>query len=210
MEIVLVFLGIVVLLLGVGVLWMGLPKGPSLASVAHLQVPLILEMEPQKVLLVEARGDPNVVGRKAFGLLMKTYFRLKGVPKGGATFQAPRGRWPVGEGAPKEEWIGLYAMPVPESVSEVPKGATDGDLSVELATWEYGEVAQILHVGRYDAEEPTVEKLMGFLRTQGYVVAGPHEEEYLKGPGMLFAGKPDNYLTIVRYPVRRIHPDRTS
>ena len=150
------------------------------------------------------------MGKKAVGLLMKTYCRLKGVPKGGATFQAPRGRWPVGEGTPKEEWRGLYAMPVPENVSEVSEGATDGDLSVELATWEYGEVAQILHVGRYDAEEPTVEKLMGFLRTQGYAVDGPHEEEYLKGPGMLFAGNPDHYLTIIRYPVRRMNPERNS
>jgi hypothetical protein len=75
---------------------------------------------------------------------------------------------------------------------------------VELVTWDYGEVAQILHVGRYDAEIDDTETLLGFIRSQGYEVTGLHEEEYLKGPGFLFAGNPDNYLTVIRYPVRKI------
>jgi hypothetical protein len=102
-----------------------------------------------------------------------------------------------------EEWEGLYAMPVPEAVTDFGGAGTSQGLSVELATWEYGEVAQILHFGRYDAEEPTVETLQGFIRSQGYVIDGLHEEEYLKGPGFLFAGNPDKYLTIIRYPVKK-------
>jgi len=38
---------------------------------------------------------------------------------------------------------------------------------------------------------------------QGYEIAGPHEEEYLRGPGMLFAGDSKGYLTLIRYQVRR-------
>jgi hypothetical protein len=33
------------------------------------------------------------------------------------------------------------------------------------------------------------------------VVAGPHEEEYLKGPGL--AASPADYWTIIRYPVKK-------
>ena len=65
-----------------------------------------------------------------------------------------------------DEWTGLYAMPVPESVTELPEEASAGDLSMELATWEYGEVAQILHVGRWDQEEPTVERLKEFIESK--------------------------------------------
>jgi hypothetical protein len=194
---------VAVLLVGV-FLWMGLPKGPSLDKVAHLRTPQILDMDSQKVLQVRAKGDPNAVGKRAFGLLMKTYFGLKGVPKGGPSFKPPRARWPVESGLPMEEWEGLYAIPVPESVTELSPVASKDGLTVELAEWEYGEVAQILHVGRYDAEIPTVETLNGFIRSQGYEIAGLHEEEYLKGPGFLFMGNPDNYLTIIRYPVRKI------
>jgi hypothetical protein len=210
MKILLIVVVVIVLLLAGVVVWMGMPRGPSLEEVARLQTPQILEMGPQKVLLVRAKGNPNDVGKKAFGLLMKTYFGLKGVPKGGPDFKPPRARWPVRAEIPMEEWDGLYAMPVPESVTYLgDSGAGDG-FSVELATWEYGEVAQILHVGRYDAETSTVETLHGFIRSQGYEISGLHEEEYLKGPGFLFAGNPEEYLTVIRYPVKKIFRETGS
>jgi effector-binding domain-containing protein len=209
MKILLIGIVVVVVLLACLVVWMGMPRGPSLDEVAHLKTPQILEMDPQKVLLVRATGNPNEVGKQAFGLLMKTYFGLKGVPKGGPEFKAPRARWPVQADVPMEEWEGLYAMPVPETVTDLGE-AGGGRLSIGLATWEYGEVAQILHVGRYNAETPTVENLHGFIRSQGYEIAGLHEEEYLKGPGFLFAGNPDKYLTIIRYPVEKIFKEAGS
>jgi hypothetical protein len=184
-------------------LWMGLPKGPSLRQVKHLAEPRVTEMEPQKVLLVEAKGDPNVVGKKAFGLLMKTYFRLKGVPKGGASFKPPRARWHVDPQKPLEEWTGLYAMPVPDAVTEVPAVGGDGDLSLELTTWAYGTVAQVLHVGPWDQEMDTIQSLKEFIQNQRFEISGPHEEEYLRGPGMFFMGNPKRYLTLIRYPVRK-------
>ncbi len=67
-------------------------------------------------------------------------------------------------------------------------------------------MAQILHVGRYDEEIADTEVLKEFIRSQGYEITGLHEEEYLKGPGFLFAGDPDDYLTLIRYPVKKIDP----
>lgn len=203
MKIALVVLGVIGFLVIVGILWIGMPKGPALSKVAHLRTPEILHLGPQKVLLVRARGNPNEVGKTAFGLLMKTYFRLEGVPKVGPSLPAPRARWPVDSDSVMEEWIGFYAMPVPETVMEVPEGATADGLTVELTTWDYGEVAQILHIGRYDQEPSTVEKLEAFVLSQGYEFSGQHEEEYLKGPGLLFAGNREKYLTIIRYPVKK-------
>jgi len=200
---------VAVVLLAV-VVWMGLPKGPSLEQVKHLTEPHLAEMEPQKVLLVKARGDPNVVGKKAFGLLMKTYFRLKGVPRGGPSFKPPRARWHVDPEKPLEEWTGLYAMPVPDSVTEVPGMGGGGGLSLELTTWTYGTVAQILHVGPWDQETDTIRSLEEFIRTRGFHIAGLHEEEYLRGPGMLFMGNPKHYLTLIRYPVRRADIGRST
>ncbi|NUM64306.1 GyrI-like domain-containing protein [candidate division KSB1 bacterium] len=72
-----------------------------------------------------------------------------------------------------------------------------------MTTWEYGEVAEILHMGPYDKEQPTVARLMEFIKTQGYEVAGEHEEEYLKGPTMFSRGDPEKYATIIRYRVRK-------
>ena len=200
---VLLMVGVLILVVVALVLWFGMPKGPSYQEVAHLEDPRIVAIPPQKVLLVRATGDPNEIGGDAFGLLMKTYFKLKGVPKSGPDFKPPRARWPVGEGIPKSEWEGLYAVPVPETVTSIPQVREGDGHTVELVEWDYGEVAEILHVGRYDEEPPTVERLEAFVMEEGYEISGMHEEEYLKGPGLLFGGTPDRYLTVIRYPVRK-------
>jgi hypothetical protein len=64
-------------------------------------------------------------------------------------------------------------------------------------------VAEILHVGSYSTEKPDVARLLQFISANGYRGVGEHEEEYVKGPGMLFAGDPDQYLTIIRLRVEK-------
>jgi len=59
-------------------------------------------------------------------------------------------------------------------------------------------------VGRYSTEEPDINRLREFIDAQGYRVVGEHEEEYVKGPGMVFTGDPDKYLTIIRLRVERV------
>lgn len=200
----LVVLLLVLLAVGAGaaVVWWGMPMGPALAEVEHLRAPRIVTMPAQKVLQVTASGDPNVAGKEAFSLLMGTYYRIPGVSRGGADRAAPRARWPKGEDVPAEQWVGRYAMPVPDAVESVPDVEVPDGLALDLVEWRYGEVAEILHVGSYDSEASTVDALLEFVADSGYVVDGEHEEEYLKGPGMLFAGDPAEYLTVIRYPVR--------
>ena len=77
-------------------------------------------------------------------------------------------------------------------------------MEVELTTWEYSEVAEILHVGPYSEEQPTVERLRAFIEESGYEIIGDHEEEYLKGPGMFVRVRPEDYATIIRYRVRKV------
>lgn len=62
---------------------------------------------------------------------------------------------------------------------------------------------EILHLGPYDREGPTVERLRLFADSAGYVLTGEHEEEYIRGPTMAGPGNPEAYLTILRYRVRR-------
>jgi hypothetical protein len=193
---------VVVLIVGAGFFWFG-AGGPDPAQFEYLKEPQVSMMADQKVLQVEAKGEPGAVGGEAFGLLFKTYFKLKGVPKGPKQ-PAPRARWPLSLHTPKEQWIGRYAMPVPESVGPLPAqevGASE--LRVEITTWVYGQVAEILHVGPYDAEEPTIRTLMQFIKDRGYEITGEHEEEYIKGPGLFSQGDPQKYLTIIRYRIKK-------
>jgi len=176
-------------------------KGPDVSQYEPLKEPRITTMQDRKMLVVEAKGDPGIVSKKAFGLLFKIYYKLDGVPKGPKQ-QAPRGRW-SGNLNKRSDWIGRYAMPVPDSTTALPAIAAEPGFKVELTTWEYGTVAEILHIGPYSKETPTIEKLMKFIKDSGYTIIGYHEEEYIKGPGMFFKGDPEKYYTIIRYRVAK-------
>ena len=175
--------------------------GPDASQFADRREPRFTRMNDQRMRVVEAAGDPNVVGASAFKLLFSTYFKLDGVSRVGRP-PAPRARWPNPQGTPKDKWLGRYALPLPESVTTFAAGPTE-DLRTSVATWAYGDVAEILHVGPYSAEQPDIERLLRFIDSQGYRVVGDHEEEYVKGPGMFFAGDPDSYLTIIRLRVEK-------
>jgi len=200
---------IVVVVIIVVVMLSVMPRGRNLSQFDALKKPRIVTLADQKMLVVEAKGDPNIQGKKAFGLLLRTYFRIKKAPKGPKT-PAPRARWPIPFSTPESEWVGLYGMPVPESVTQLPKHKTEPGLKAELATWEYGDVAEILHVGPYDKEMPAVDALKQFVKEQGYEIAGPHEEEYLKGPGIFSKGNPANYYTIIRYRVKKAEASQAA
>jgi hypothetical protein len=201
-KVVLIAASVVVVALGVAVVLFTM-VGPNPAQFEYLKEAQVRILPDLKVLEVQAKGEPEVVGSRAFGLLFKTYFKLKGVPKGPKQ-PAPRARWPLSLDTPKGEWVGRYAMPVPESVDSLPsQEAGESGLHVEITTWPYGDVAEILHVGPYDREEPTIAKLTRFIRDCGYEIVGEHEEEYIKGPGMFSKGNPDKYLTIIRYRVKK-------
>jgi hypothetical protein len=169
-----------------------LATSQDLSSYESLKTPRLTTMARQKMIVVEAKGDPNVVSKDAFGLLYKTFFSLKGV-----RLAAPRARWVNMSTDPKDQWVGLYGLPIPDSITQLP----DGIQGVRVEDWDYGEVAEILHVGSYAEEASTISKLHEFIRESGHEIAGPHEEEYLKGPGM--AASPSDYWTIIRYSVKK-------
>jgi GyrI-like small molecule binding domain len=162
------------------------------------QKPSLVEMPPQRVAVVRSVGDPNVVGAQVFPALFGSVYTLKFkvLKPRGVQFKvsAPRARWPSGMNTPKDEWVGLWAIPVPDDTEELPQ--TVPDVPVALDTWEYGTVAHILHTGSYAEELPTIERLQAFIAESGYEIAGDHEEEYLSRP------EAKHMKTIVRYPVR--------
>ena len=94
----------------------------------QIKEPKISIQKNQKMLVVEAKGDPNVVGGKAFGLLFRLYYSMPETPKGPMQ-AAPRARWPIPlVDTPKSTWIGVYALPVPETITELPPHeAQEGD-----------------------------------------------------------------------------------
>jgi len=69
---------------------------------------------------------------------------------------------------------------------------------VRLQSFHEGLAAQIMHIGPYSAEGPTVEKLHGFIREKGYKLRGKHHEIYLSDPRR---STPERMKTVLRQPV---------
>lgn len=188
------------LLLLASILLVGCSK--SLKEYDYLLEPRIIDKAPQKLLVYEVVGDPNEAVGEAFGALFSTFFKLKKEHK--MDMAVPRARWPKPRETPKSEWLGIFAVPVNDSVMEIPEKIQLKYPKLKLEIWKYGITAEILHIGSYAAEPATVEKLHMLIEAEGYEISGPHEEEYLKGPGMFGQGNPDKYYTIIRYPVAKI------
>lgn len=178
-----------------GVLW--LRSGPDPSQFTHLTAPRFTHMDSQRMLVVETVGDPSVVSGKAIELLFKAYFKADGVSRM-HTPPAPRARWAVLPEAPRTTWVGQFGLPVSERVTSVTAVPAEAGLRVTLKTWEYGDVAEVVHIGPYNTEDADIARLQTFISVSGYQAIGEHEEEYVRGPGMIFAGDPQKYITIIR------------
>ena len=158
----------------------------------RVDAPRIVERAARRVAVVRTTGAPAEAARRAIPALYRAVYGLKMARKhAGADFTvgALRARWPYADAAPPEQWVGEWALTVPEDVPQLP--------GTELETWQYGLTAEILHVGPFSTEGETLAKLHAFLGEHGYEVAGPHEEEYLTRPDARVQ------RTVIRYPVRR-------
>jgi hypothetical protein len=161
--------------------------------------PVILEMPSQKMAVVQGKGSPDKVFAKIFPALYGSVYTLKFDLKkrGLESFKVscPRARFPNADLYPKGEWLIIAGIPIPDNTTSLPQKEPGTEVKIEA--WEYGTVAQILHLGPYDQETETIERLHQFIAESGYEIAGPHEEEY--------QSRPDAKVikTLIRYRVKK-------
>lgn len=163
--------------------------------------PQISKLIERKVLSVTSIGDPNKVMEPymkalygaAYYAKMKVY-KPKGIKMELGKLAA---RWPDAHLKPKGEWTGIWGIAIPPYVTEKDIIQKDPKIEVKVDVWKGGEYAEILHLGAYTEEGPTIQTLHDFVHDSGYELAGPHEEEYLT--------KPDskNQKTIIRYQIKK-------
>jgi hypothetical protein len=140
--------------------------------------PQILEMPSQKMAVVYTKGDPNKVTPQFMPALYGSVYKLKfELKKKGIEFEVDklRARWPDAHLIPKDEWTGIYGLPIPEDTIAILQKIPG--IEVKIEQWHYGTVAQILHIGPYSEEQATVERLHKFIEESGYEIASVHEEE---------------------------------
>ena len=105
-------------------------------------------------------------------------------------------------------WTLLIALPDEATDAELATALAAGrakmpaELEADLRTerFEEGQVAQILHLGPYAHERPTIERLHSAIAAAGLRPRGRHHELYLGDPRR---SKPERLRTLIRQPVER-------
>ena len=106
------------------------------------------------------------------------------------------------------EWTWQLLIRVPEFITNkhlaeavaklLERGKDEAVSRVTLETLDEGKCVQMLHVGPYTAEKPTIAKMRAFATQHGLSFKGRHHEIYLSDPRRVEAEK---LRTILRQPV---------
>jgi hypothetical protein len=110
---------------------------------------------------------------------------------------------------PPEQWGWRALIPVSDDVTpsifddamvEVrrKKGNSDSLDRLRFERWHEARCAQIMHIGPYAEERPTIERLHAFIAAEGCRPRGAHHEIYLGDPRR---GDPAKLKTVLRQPV---------
>jgi DNA-binding transcriptional MerR regulator/effector-binding domain-containing protein len=65
-----------------------------------------------------------------------------------------------------------------------------------------GNCVSLIHKGAYENLSESYKKIFGYINEKGYKTLLPSREVYIKGPGMIFKGNPNNYLTEIQILVK--------
>ncbi|MDH4275665.1 MAG: GyrI-like domain-containing protein [Gammaproteobacteria bacterium] len=181
---------------------------------------ILVEVPKLRYLSITGRGDPNTAPayRQAVATLFTLSYTLKFMFKK-SDLQIDYGVMPL-EGlwwsddmsafltANKDRWQWQAMILQPEFVTQPhldtaivearKKHADMNFASVMLQEFAEGRCAQVLHVGPYADEGPTIAALHAYIEAQGYRVHGKHHEIYLSQPERT---APEKLKTLIRQPV---------
>jgi len=187
---------------------------PSNKKVAVINVP------PINYLMINGKGNPGTSQEyaDAVATLYPLAYALKFMLKRGEAqldyvVMPLEGLWWANDMTAfianrKNEWLwtSMIAQPpeitqaiVDKAVQQVREKKNPPSLDkVHFGTLDEGLSVQIMHIGPYAAEAPTIAKLHQFMTDNGYTHRGKHHEIYLSDPRR---AAPEKMKTVIRQPV---------
>jgi hypothetical protein len=180
--------------------------------------PQLVVVPPLRFACVDGSGDPN--SDPAYASAVQALYAVSYAAKfavrkrGGEDFRVSplEGLWWADdmrafEADEKAAWNWTMMIRQPDAVTDdliadvLAEVAAKKSLPVldQLRIREFAEgpAAQVLHVGPYSAEGPTIARLHAFIAEQGFELAGEHHEIYLGDPRR---AAPERLRTILRQP----------
>ncbi len=187
---------------------------PSARALVAVDVPAM------NFLMIDGAGDPNSAQeyQQAVEALYAVAYALKFMVKKGPAavdygVMPLEGLWWVDDMRQfsvddKGAWQWTMMIMQPEHVTEALLEEALEQVRVKkdpaalarmrFESYHEGLSAQIMHVGPYAAEAPTIEKIHRFIAENGYQLRGKHHEIYLGDPRRT---APERLKTIIRQPM---------
>ncbi len=187
---------------------------PSDKEVVMVNVP------PMSYLMVDGAGDPNTSQefKDAVEALYSLSYALKFMVKKGETaidygVMPLEGLWWAEdmasfEAGDKKKWMWTLMTHQPEYITKELVAAANEQTArkkspaalkkVRFETHNEGKAAQILHIGPFSEEGPTIRKVRQFIEEKKLKISGKHHEIYLSD---LRKTAPEKWKTVIRQPV---------
>ena len=182
--------------------------------------PVMVDVPELAYLMADGHGDPNTAPEFSeaiealYTVAYAAKFAIKRAPEGidygvmplEGLFWTPDMSTFTTEDKPAWDWTLMIMQPdlvTPEvfgeaQVTAAKKKSLDAIGRVRVERFAEGLAGQIMHIGPYAAEGPTIQRLHAFIAEQGYERAGKHHEVYLSDPRR---AAPEKMKTIVRQPI---------
>lgn len=181
---------------------------------------VLVDVPEMNFLMIDGAGDPNTAPeyKDAIEALYALSYALKFMVKKAKAidYVVPpvEGRWWTDEPSQftmenKDIWKWTAMIMQPEYVTEevfnraVEQVKVKKNLStlskIKFKSLHEGLSAQIMYVGPYSAEGPTIEKLHDFIKENKYELRGKHHEIYLSDPRK---SAPEKLKTVIRQPIK--------
>jgi hypothetical protein len=191
---------------------------------ASAKEPSVVDVPAFKYLMIDGRGHPGKSPdfqkkiEALFGLAYTLKFSLKFDKKKPLDFTVTplSGLYSADDPScfqdqrRQAEWKWTLGIPVPDAIDAAALDKAKAVLrerknpefldEAYLKVLKEGPSVQIMHIGPYDREVPTIRKLHAFMAANGYTFNGAHNEIYLGDPRR---ANPAKLKTIIRQPVRK-------
>jgi hypothetical protein len=183
---------------------------------------VVVDVPAFNFVMVDGKGDPNTSQeyREAVEALFAVSYALKFMVKKGKSavdygVLPLEGLWLADDmnsfvAGNKAAWKWTAMIMQPNFVTEalfreaVEQTVKKKDLlavpKLRFEVFNEGLSAQIMHIGPYAAEQPTVEKIHSYIEANGYEFNGKHHEIYVSDPRK---AAPEKMKTVVRQPMKK-------
>ncbi len=182
--------------------------------------PVIVSVPELSFLMIDGHGDPNTAPEYAraiealYSISYTVKFALKSERGPDYAVMPLEGLWWADDpstfaSGDKSAWHWTAMIAQPDVIdgdllaAAVERACEKKELpaaaQARLEHFREGDAAQVLHVGPYSEEGPTIARLHEFIAGSGYEPHGKHHEIYLSDPRRAAAEK---LKTVIRQPVR--------